>query len=91
MRGDRDKPGDGSEDTEARRRRRGARLGREEEEALLAEAPSHQEDPSSGRNLAILVGCPTVLVVLLCLGGGPGVALRERLHGLCRRPDRDRR
>ncbi len=70
MRGDRDKPRDGSEDTEARRRRRGARLGREEEEALLAEAPSHQEDPSSGRNLAILVGCPTVLVVLLCLGGG---------------------
>lgn len=52
------------------RRKRAARLGREQEDALLAATPEAHDSPTSGKNLAILVGCPTVVALLLCLGAG---------------------
>ena len=66
------KPGKSDDDTSdaARRRKRAARLGREEEDALLASAPAGHEDPTSGKNLIMTFGCPTFVVLLLCLGAG---------------------
>ncbi|MCA9577522.1 MAG: hypothetical protein R3B40_10535 [Polyangiales bacterium] len=69
-----DGPSDGRAGREARggaRRERRAPLGRDLEDQLLSAQPlDDPEDPTSGRNLAILFGCPTVVVLLLCLGGG---------------------
>lgn len=67
------RPSDDEERTSpsARRRPRRGPLGREAEEALLNEGPlTGHDDPTRGRNLAILFGCGTAVVLLLCLGGG---------------------